>query len=61
MQAPPSPYENRPLREKALLVSAAQRQGITLIEEISPEYGGLPIPVIHNVPELVRGRSHQES
>jgi len=50
------PYENQLLREKALLVAAAQRQGIILIESTSPDYGGLPLPGIHDVPELARSQ-----
>ncbi|GAB4577477.1 MAG: hypothetical protein Fur0022_02080 [Anaerolineales bacterium] len=52
----PPPYEDRSLREKALLVAAARRQGVILIEAAAPENGGLPLPVIHDVPQLERGR-----
>lgn len=52
----PPPYEAPSLREKALLVTAARRQGVILIEATAPENGGLPLPVIQEVPQLEYGR-----
>lgn len=52
-----TPYENPTLRERALLVATAQRQGLILIERLTPEEGGLPLPVLHEIPELTPARA----
>ncbi len=52
-----TPYENPTLRERVLLAAAAQRQGVILAESRTPEEGGLPLPVLHEVPELTPARA----
>ena len=52
----PAPFENTYIRERALKVAARQKQGHILVSGAKPDNGqGLPLPYIHDVPDLRRG------
>jgi hypothetical protein len=53
----PSPFEISYLRDRTLKVAALQNQGHILISNSPPNRGqGFPLPHIHDVPRLRRGR-----
>ncbi|HWQ83522.1 MAG TPA: hypothetical protein VN363_03085 [Anaerolineales bacterium] len=51
-----APFENTYFRERDIKVAARQKQGHILVSGAKPDNGqGLPLPYIHDVPDLRRG------